>query len=404
MRDNTDLKHRLIVAFSILMVGTAGNAFTPFAPSIIGALVDYLEFSLETAGRLASLEFWATSLGTVASTLYLHRPGLNLKRIALFCLCILVLCNVMTIFAYGSLAIFSACRFISGFVAGIIWCTAAIAVTRVRDVERTTAILYGSPYFMGALGLSFLPLIYPYYGVSGAYYTIILICIAAVPFLLLYYPDDPRPLPVGEENSEPLTDNQVPWLGLGILLLALFLNYAANAGIWSYFERLGVSYGHAAKTVGPVVGASQLVALAGVFCAAALGGRLGEIKPILAGTVLITISTFFLFHSASLTVFFCATAMFNFSITFLTPYYYILLGRMTPSGRGVLWGNLIMWLGFSSGPALVSLFLEDGKFDSSIVMTIIGFIISAILILVFSTIYKERAQPFPAQAGNQSGY
>ena len=395
MRDNADLKHRLIVAFSIIMVGTAGNAFTPFAPSIIGALVDYLEFSLETAGRLASLEFWATSLGTVASTLYLHRPGLNLKRIALVCICILVICNIATIFAYGSLAIFSVCRFLSGFVAGIIWCTAAVAVTRVRDVERTTAVLYGSPYIMGAIGLTFLPMIYPYYGVSGAYYTIILICIAAVPFLLLYYPEDPRQLPAGEEKNERLTDNRVPWLGLSVLLLALFINYAANSGIWSYFERLGVSYGHAAKTVGPVVGASQLVALAGVFCAAALGGRVGKIKPILAGTVLITISTFFLFYSASLTVFFCATAIFNFSITFLTPYYFILLGRMTPSGRGVLWGNLVLWLGFSSGPALVSFFIEDGNFDSSIAMTIAGFIISAILVLVFTTINTplNRTQP-----------
>lgn len=186
MKDNADLKHRLIVAFSILMVGTAGNAFTPFAPSIIGALVDYLEYSLETAGRLASLEFWATSLGTVASTLYLHRPGLNLKRIALVCICILVICNIATTFAYGSLAIFSACRFLSGFVAGITWCTAAIAVTRVRDVERTAAIFYGSPYFMGALGLSLLPMIYPYYGISGAYFTIILICVAAVPLSLIH--------------------------------------------------------------------------------------------------------------------------------------------------------------------------------------------------------------------------
>ena len=394
MKDNSGLKYRIIVAFSILMVGTAGNAFTPFAPSIIGAMVDYLEFSLETAGRLASLEFWATSLGTVASTFYLHRPGLNLKRIALVCLCILVICNVVTVFTYESLTLFSACRFVSGFVAGIAWCSAAVAVTRIRDVERTTAILYGSPYFMGALGLTFLPLIYPYYGISGAYYTIILICIAAVPFLLLYYPEASRPLPAGEEKSEPITDNRVPWLGLGILLLALFINYAANSGIWAYFERLGVSYGHAAKTVGPVVGASQLVALAGVFCAAALGGRLGEIKPILAGTILITISTFFLYYSSSLTVFFCATAIFNFSITFLTPYYFILLGRMTPSGRGVLWGNLIMWLGFSSGPALVSLFLEDGNFNSSITMTIVGFIISAILILAFSTIkiHENRTQ------------
>ena len=396
MKDNAGLKYRIIVGFSIVMVGTAGNAFTPFAPSIIGALVDYLEFSLETAGRLASLEFGATSLGTIASVFYLHRPGLNLKRVALVCLGILVACNAVTIFAYDSLTLFSTCRFVSGFTAGVTWCTAAVAVTRVRDVERTTAILYGSPYLMGAIGLTFLPIIYPYYGVTGAYYTIILICIAAVPFLMLYYPEDPRLSAAGEEQSEGLSDNRVQWLALGVLLLALFINYAANSGIWSYFERLGVSYGHAAKTVGPIVGASQLVALAGMFCAAALGGRLGEIKPILAGTVLITASTFFLFYSASLTVFFCATAVFNFSITFLTPYYFILLGRMTPSGRGVLWGNLILWLGFSSGPALVSLFLENGNFDLSIAMTIVGFIISAILVLVFSTINKERAQPFSA--------
>ena len=389
MKGNAGLKYRIIVGLSIILVGTAGNAFTPFAPSIIGALVDYLEFTLETAGRLASLEFWATSLGTVASTLYLHRPGLNLKRIALVCLGILVICNAVTVFAYDSLALFSACRFVSGFVAGITWCTAAVAVTRIRDVERTTAILYGSPYIMGAIGLTFLPMLYPYYGVSGAYYTIILICIAAIPFLLLYYPEEPQPLPAVAVKSERLAETRVPWLALGVLLSALFINYAANSGIWSYFERLGVSYGHAAKTVGPVVGASQLAALAGVLCAATLGGRLGEIKPILAGTVLITISSYFLFYSASLTVFFCAMAVFNFSITLLTPYYFILLGRMTPSGRGVLWGNLILWLGFSSGPALVSLFIEDGNFNLSIIMTIIGFIISAILVLVFSTTSRK---------------
>ncbi len=386
MAADADLKNRVIVAASILMVGIAGNAFTPFAPSIIGALVDYLEFSLEAAGRLTSLEFGATSLGTVVSTLCLHRPGLNLKRIAFFCLVALIVCNLLTVFSYANMALLATCRFVSGFAAGITWCAAAVTVTRIKDVERTSALLYGSPYFMGAMGLSFLPLIYPYYGVSGAYFTIIFICSLAVPVLLLYFPAGAHPQAAGNAANKSFSSQEISWLGLGILLLALFINYAANSGIWSYFERLGVSYGHTAKTVGPVVGASQLLALVGVFCAAVLGGRVGEIKPILIGTLLITMSTLLLLFSSSLTMFFCAMAIFNFSITFLTPYYFVLLGRLTPSGRGVLWGNLVLWLGFSSGPALVSLVIKNGNFDLSIILTIVGFIISALLILAFTVI------------------
>ena len=248
------------------------------SPSIIGALVDYLDFSLETAGRLASLEFWAISLGTIASVFYLHRPGLNLKRIALVCLGILVACNAVTIFAYDSLTLFSTCRFVSGFIAGVTWCTAAVAVTRVRDVERTTAILYGSPFLMGAIGLTFLPMIYPYYGVTGAYYTIILICIAAVPFLLLYYPEDPRLSSAGEEKSEGVSDNRVQWLALGVLLLALFINNAAKFRYLVLLRTARRILRSRCQNRRSVVGASQLVALAGMFCAAALGGVLARLS------------------------------------------------------------------------------------------------------------------------------
>ena len=379
---------RLLVSLSILIVGIAGNAFTPLSPSIIGGLVDYQGFSLKTAGQLVSLEFAGIVLGTLTITLY-HHPGLNLKRITLVSLCLLITLNIVTIFSYEVLTVYSVCRFLTGIIGGIVWCAAAVSVTRIYDVERTTALLYGAPYFMGALGLSALPMIYPYFGVSGAYYSIIFFCIVALPFLLLYFPESHSAIETHTADKKAIDDQPVPRFKLSILLIAIYLNFVANSGIWTYFERLGISYGYSAKTVGPVVGSSQLLALVGVFVASTLGGRLGAIKPILIGTVLITLSTLPLYYSLSLTWFFCTIALFNFSITFLTPYYFVLLGKLVPSGKGVLWGNLVLWLGFSSGPAVISLSIKDGNFNLSIAITTMLFILSILFILVFIKVNKS---------------
>ena len=102
-KDNKKLKAQLLISFSVLVVGIAGNSFTPFSPSIVGGMVDFLGFSLESAGRMASLEFSGIAAGTIASNLFLHRINISLKNIALTTLLILLLCNISTLFVLAVL-------------------------------------------------------------------------------------------------------------------------------------------------------------------------------------------------------------------------------------------------------------------------------------------------------------
>lgn len=366
---------------AIVLLGMAANIFTPLAPSLLGAMVDYQGLSIDVAGRLVSLNFWGGVLASVIALFMLHRPGWNLRLTMLGCLLVVIATNFASIASSNSYPMLVAVRLLNGAGAGLGFTVACVAVISTQRIERSYAVLYGSPFLISGLGLALLPLVYRAGGIDGAFYVMAAINLLAI----LLLPWFPRTVEGGGKNPEQAAAGatSVPGALVGLMLLALLLYYAFNSGIWAYFERMGVAAGMTPERVGVVLGAGMAAAIVGMVAASLLGDRLGYRKPIYIGVVAITIATVAFLGSPSDLLFGIAAAVFNASIPFVTPYLVAILALLVPTGMGVTAANIVTITGFAAGPLLISYLVSDNGFTLAILATAVGFVAVWILLTLF---------------------
>jgi predicted MFS family arabinose efflux permease len=366
---------------AIVLLGMAANIFTPLAPSLLGAMVDYQGLSIEMAGRLVSFNFWGGALASVLALFVLHRPGWNLRLTMLGCLLIVIATNLASISWSNSYPVLVAVRLLNGVGAGLGFTVACVAVIATQRIERSYAVLYGSPFLISGFGLALLPLVYRAAGIDGAFYAMAAVNLIAV-ILLPWFP---RTIASGGQSPEQAETGatSAPGALTGLMLLALLLYYAFNSGVWAYFERMGVAAGMTPERVGAILGPGMAAAIVGMVAASLLGDRLGYRKPIYVGVAAITIATLAFLGSPSELLFGIAAAVFNASIPFVTPYMVAILALLVPSGMGVTAANIVTITGFAAGPLLISYLVSDGGFTPAILATAVGFVVVWILLALF---------------------
>jgi hypothetical protein len=274
-----------------------------------------------------------------------------------------------------------AVRLLNGFGAGLGFTAACVAAIGTPHIERTYAVLYGSPFLISGVGLAALPFLYRLAGIDGAFHAMALLNLAAI----LLLPFFPRTIVARQEAARTTGIRREPAAVAlaGLVLVALLLHYVFNSGVWAYFERLGVASGMTPETAGAILGAGMGAAIVGMIAASLLGDRLGYVRPVYVGIAVIALSTLALLFASSPLVFGIATALFNASIPFVTPYIVAILALLIPNGLGVTAANIAIITGFSAGPLLVSFIVADGRFTPAILVTTFGFLLVWVLLVLF---------------------
>ena len=377
---------------SIIVLGTVVNIWIALSPSILGALVDYQGLRIDAAGRLISYNILGTTVATVLAIYIVHRPGANLRLMMFVCVFLVIITSGASVWFAGDFTALSVVRFINGLGAGLGFTVSTVAAIGTPNITRTYAILYGSAFVVGGIGLALLPYVYEFAGIEGAFYGMGLINLLACGLLPFF----PKKISQEESIAEKprLQLDRVFILMSGLVLGALFLHYLFNSGIWTYFERLGVAAGMSAKTTGAILGSSTLAAILGMIAASILGNRFGYLRPIYMGTATITIATLSLFYSSSELVFGIGTALFNASITFVTPYFIAILANLIPKGLGVSTANVVTIAGYAAGPFLISFMVANNDFRLSIFLTAFGFIVVYAMVVFFSRILRREADGY----------
>ena len=377
---------------SIIVLGTVVNIWIALSPSILGALVDYQGLRIDAAGRLISYNIMGTTVATVLAIYIVHRPGANLRLMMFVCAFLVIITSGASVWFAGDFTALSVVRFINGLGAGLGFTVSTVAAIGTPNITRTYAILYGSAFLVGGIGLALLPYVYEFAGIEGAFYGMGLINLLACGLLPFF----PKKISQEESIAEKswLQLDRVFILMSGLVLGALFLHYLFNSGIWTYFERLGVAAGMSAKTTGAILGSSTLAAILGMIAASILGNKFGYLRPIYMGTATITIATLSLFYSSSELVFGIGTALFNASITFVTPYFIAILANLIPKGLGVSTANVVTIAGYAAGPFLVSFMVANNDFRLSIFLTAFGFIVVYAMVVFFSRILRREADGY----------
>ena len=377
---------------SIIVLGTVVNIWIALSPSILGALVDYQGLRIDAAGRLISYNILGTTVATVLAIYIVHRPGANLRLMMFVCVFLVIITSGASVWFAGDFTALSVVRFINGLGAGLGFTVSTVAAIGTPNITRTYAILYGSAFLVGGIGLALLPYVYEFAGIEGAFYGMGLINLLACGLLPFF------PKKISQEESiveKPrLQLDRVFILLSGLVFGALFLHYLFNSGIWTYFERLGVAAGMSAKTTGAILGSSTLAAILGMIAASILGNRFGYLRPIYMGTATITIATLSLFYSSSELVFAIGTSLFNASITFVTPYFIAILANLIPKGLGVSTANVVTIAGYAAGPFLISFMVANNDFRLSIFLTAFGFIVVYAMVVFFSRILRTEADGY----------
>jgi hypothetical protein len=320
----------------------------------------------------------------VVAIFILHRPGWNLRLTVLSCLLLVILSSFAGIWYADNVTALAIVRFVNGMGAGLGFTACCVALVGTPNVERSYAILYGSPFLISGVGLALLPQVYQSVGIEGAFIGMGVLNIAACA-LLPFVPRSVVPEKREEGSDQPGTALQSVYLLCGLVLSALFLHYVFNSGIWAYFERLGVSAGMTAEVAGAILGPSMSAAIVGMIAASLLGDTIGYLRPIYIGIAAILLSTISLFYSSSELVFGLGTAVFNASITFVTPYFVAILAMLVPSGLGVTAANIMTIAGFSTGPFIISFMVASGDYTPSILVTAVGFVAVFILVRLFAS-------------------
>lgn len=366
---------------AIVVTAMAVNIYLPIAPSILGAWVDYQGLSMDVAGRMTSYDFWGAMGATVLAVFVLHRPGWNLRATMLGCMLLVIVTSGASVWFAHDLGSLAMVRLLNGVGTGLGYTCACVAVIGTPRIERTYAILYGTPFVISGVGMALLPRVYESVGIEGAFYLMGAVNVAGLAFLPFF----PRTIDGAAPRSAGAVAAIPPGVRVltGLVLTGLVVHYLFNSGIWAYFDRLGVAAGMTAERAGTILGPGMAASIVGMIAASVLGDRWGYLKPIYLGIATIVASTLALIGTPSELVFGVGTAFFNASISFVAPYMVAILALVVPSGIGVTAANIGMVTGFAAGPLVVSFLVTGGDFTSALIVTAVGFVVSGILFVCF---------------------
>ena len=370
---------------AILYVAIAGNMFIALSPIFWGGFSHYLHFDDARIGNIMSSEFFGATAATVAGILYMHRERMNLRTVTFVALAAYGIGNYLTPLFFEHPQGLRVVRFVCGLSSGTTFLAAATAITALKDASRLIAVFYGAPYFTGTV---FQPLMQVIFGKWG-FETSFLLITAAVVGSVVVFPFFPKFAGQAAAAQDGVATDKPSLTLLLLLASGLLLQYIANSGVWLFFERLGTLSGHTEQTAANVVGLSTGMGLVGTGVAAVLAHKLKPLYGILIGTGIIIMSSIALHFSRALTVYAGSVATFNVMITFLTPFYFILLVKTFHPAKAVIVGNICLMLGFAFGPLLIGYTVKGNDFSASINVTIGLFLASIAFVFVYAIVAKR---------------
>jgi predicted MFS family arabinose efflux permease len=175
-------------------------------------------------------------------------------------------------------------------------------------------------------------------------------------------------------------------------LAAIGVYFVANAGIWSFVERIGRTNDLDTASIGHVLSLASFVSIGAAMLAANLGNRIGRMLPIVVSlgslavisVSLVTFSTL-LSYALGVVLFLC------FAIFFLS-YALSFLESVDVTGRASIASGGVIMLGNAIGPFLGGAILSAAGLKALGYSVVLGFAIAGSLFLLACRAGKGLAQ------------
>ena len=369
--------------YSAFLIGVIAPEVFIVQPGFVQGMVQYLGFSEQDAGYVASAEMFGLAATTILMTFVAHR--FNWRRVILVSLLVMFVANAACTFAQD-LRSFTILRFVAGLGAGSLVSLSFAAVGLTSNPDRNFGLLIMWVLVYGAIGLLLMPSAYQFAGMNGVLWFFALFPLAGLAVL--------RHLPETGENLAQVEADAVN-LGPGMkltALLAMLAYFMAQGVVWAYLFLIGLQGGLGEQQVANALMMSQFAGIAGAMLAAALGARFGRASPLSIGIIGGAVCLYFVVGEFSFLVFALAIGVYNFAWNLVHPYLLAAMASFDRRGRVVVYAVAMQMIGLAVGPGLAATVISDESLANVNWLGAALFLLSAALILP-PVLAQARAGP-----------
>ena len=358
--------------FAAFYMGVVGPEVFIIQPGVVQGFVEYLAFTEQQAGYIASAEMWGIALTTIAMTFLSGRC--NWRHVISFSLVLVTLSNLASLTTTEFYS-FGAWRFLAGVGCGglVSLSFAVIGLTDNPDRNFGYYIMWVLTY--GALGLLVMPTAYSLVGMEGV--ILFFALFPACGLLLVRY------LPTSGAGHARVEEDAVnlPVNFKALALAAMFCYFLAQGLVWAYLFLVGLSGGASEQQVANGLTLSQFMGIAGALTAALVGARFGRAKPLTLAIIGGIIPLAFLFGRVEILVYTLAVCVYNYAWNVTHPYLLASMASFDRSGKVVVYAVAFQMLGLALGPAVAATVISPGDYSRVISLGMLMFALSLAFIL-----------------------
>jgi len=377
--------------FALLLIHTIGPQMVVVLPGLVQGYVERLGYSEKDAGFLASMETWGMFVATFMMIVLISR--VNWRTLMAGSLLTMILANVGSMLIHDTVALY-VLRFIAGFGGAtiVVVSYAMIGLTIRKNRNFGWALFFVLLY--GALVFPILPKIYALFGINGAFFLFAAFAACGLPFV--------RGLPVAGKHVEERDPEAInlSMMLKGLAVVTMLLYFIGQIGVWSYFYRFGIRYGMSEQAVGSALSISQFFGLAGAFSVVLFSRFVRrDITLFLAiGISIVTVAA--LFGTYDFLAFVLISGVYQYLWNGTHPFLLGALASFDPSGRVIVYGTAMQFLGVAAGPAIAALIITEESLSNVLWMGIL-FMLASLVCILPPVIKEQKLKSQKITAGNQ---
>lgn len=365
----------------IMMLGLMGTYTIPF---VIGAFIDGLGMSAQSAGALGTVEIF--SIAVSALTLSRVLTPSNLRRISAMAIVLCVVAQALSsvTISYHGLVIL---RLLAGVASGALLAVVNIVIA----TSRSPASLYGWVFAIASLGFAMMLTILPhslaFNGQQGLFIAIAFICLLIAPLTWML----PKPSIADTSQVEKLRSQDSSAYLIGLFFLVLTIVYLSMGGVWSFSERVANNLRIEQDAIGLLLGLSTLTGVIGAVSAGFLAKAERLTTPVILGFLVSGISAFVIAQSGDLATYSIGILLYGYCYMFTITFVLGIAAALDSAGRVAIATNAYIMIPYSLGPAVFGI---AGLGNISILgwISLAGCVLAALIVLPVSR-RAERQSP-----------
>lgn len=394
--DKNDRNNWRAVLAAILLAKAAIATFS-IAPFLLGSYVDYVGLTTRQASQVLSVEIFSIAIANVCAALFwIHKARCRSWAIRL--LLVLLVLNISCVFA-GDFNALLVLRSAVGLTEGSLLAIGFGLLSASRRPDRSFGLMFAVSLTVGATNVRILPLYLETAGATGLFINLALYAVAAL--LCSQWITRDRIIdkdPHSAVTSKPVTvagKAAFPAIALIFLLIANYVYFIGQGGVWSFLERWGLQQGLDLAGIATALSLSLIGGVGGGLTAAWLDIRIGRLVP-LSSAIILAIGSILLFrYTDSFINFVIAACVFNFVNNFGHPYILGLASSIDKSSRLTVLSGALHTGGQATGPFIIGMLVTDTDFVNALwlgigVFALTWFILVPVMLVADRTVKRDR--------------